>query len=55
MNIDEQKKKREKKSNDKENIIKSAYVFGYNKGMRGIDKQNQLLAFFPIMQKYIKG
>lgn len=30
-------------------------VIDYNKGMGGIDLNDQMLACFPIMRKYIKG
>lgn len=39
------------------NIINSKQkcVIEYNKGMIGIDRQNQMLACFPTMRKYMKG
>lgn len=47
--------KRKKKDDDFDKIIKPSCVIEYNTGMGGVDKQDQLLACFPVMRKCVKG
>ena len=35
--------------------LKPKCVIEYNNGIIGIDRQDQMLAFFPVMRKYMKG
>lgn len=35
--------------------MKAKCILAYNKGMGGINRQDQMLACFPIMKKVIKG
>lgn len=48
-------KRRRKKGREAENIIKPACVMEYNQGMGGVDKQDQMLACFPVLRKCVKG
>lgn len=38
-----------------ERVVKPQCVLEYNMGMGGVDRQDQVLAYFPIMRKYMKG
>ncbi|CAK9820042.1 PiggyBac transposable element-derived protein 4 [Anthophora quadrimaculata] len=46
---------RRKKGGEQENVIKPSCVIEYNRGMGGVDRQDQFLASFPLMRKSIKG
>ena len=48
-------KRKKNEGGDSKNIIKLASVLEYNKGAGGIDKQDQLPAYFPVMRKCVKG
>ncbi|GFS52731.1 piggyBac transposable element-derived protein 4 [Nephila pilipes] len=37
------------------NVFKQNCVIEYNNGMGGVDKNDQQLACFPVMRKYMKG
>lgn len=39
----------------KENTFKPKCVIDYNHGMGGVDHQDQVLACFPVMRKFMKG
>ncbi|CAK9796227.1 PiggyBac transposable element-derived protein 4 [Anthophora plagiata] len=48
-------KRRRKKGGEEENVLKPSCVVEYNRGMEGVDRQNQFLACFPLMRKCVKG
>ncbi|KAG8238821.1 hypothetical protein J437_LFUL010535 [Ladona fulva] len=47
-------KKRRRKDGSKESVSKPACVIDYNRGMGGVHKQDQQLACFPVMRKFMK-
>ncbi|KAG8238149.1 hypothetical protein J437_LFUL017262 [Ladona fulva] len=47
-------KKRRRKDGSEESVSKPACVIDYNRGMGGVDKQDQQLACFPVMRKFMK-
>jgi len=49
------RKIRRKKGGEEENVLKPSCVAEYNRGMGGVDRQDQFLASFPLMRKSIKG
>ena len=55
VNMINTEKKRYKKDGGVANVVKPECVNEYNKGMGGVDKQDQVLACFPIMRKCMKG
>lgn len=40
---------------DEKNTMKPQCVIEYNQGMGGVDRQDQRLACFPVMRKFLKG
>jgi hypothetical protein len=38
-----------------ESYLKSKCIIDYNMGMLGVDRQDQLLASYPVMRKFMKG
>lgn len=46
---------RTKRGGGQENVVKPACVIAYNKGMLGVDRQDQVLASFPIMRRTAKA
>lgn len=40
---------------DEKNTMKPKCVMEYNRGMGGVDRQDQRLACFPVMRKFLKG
>jgi len=48
-------KPRRKKGGEAETVLKPTCVLEYNRGMGGVDKQDQSLACFPLMRKCTKG
>ncbi|XP_042145916.1 piggyBac transposable element-derived protein 4-like [Ixodes scapularis] len=44
-----------KGQSDAEDVIKPSCVLDYNIGMGGVDKQDQMVACFPLMRKLVKG
>lgn len=55
-NIDlvDTRKRKKKKHDNFDKIIKPSCVIEYNTGMGGVDKQDQMLACFPVMRKCMK-
>uniref|UniRef100_A0A1B0F9G8 PiggyBac transposable element-derived protein domain-containing protein n=1 Tax=Glossina morsitans morsitans TaxID=37546 RepID=A0A1B0F9G8_GLOMM len=52
--VDTGKIRRKKRSDVQERIIKPDCVIDYNQGMGSVDRQDQLLAYFPVMHKFVK-
>ncbi|KAL6438799.1 hypothetical protein ACFW04_003704 [Cataglyphis niger] len=46
---------RRKKGGEEEAVLKPTCVVEYNRGMGGVDQQDQRLACFPLMRKCVKG
>ncbi|KAG8239833.1 hypothetical protein J437_LFUL011459 [Ladona fulva] len=46
-------KKRRRNEGSEESVSKP--VIDYNRGMGGVDRQDQQLACFPVMRKFMKG
>ncbi|XP_040071775.2 piggyBac transposable element-derived protein 4 [Ixodes scapularis] len=44
-----------KQRKDNQPILKPQVVLDYNRGMGGVDREDQQLASFPIMRRYAKG
>ena len=44
-----------RKRGEEETVLKPTCVLEYNRGMGGVDKQDQRLACFPVMRKCLKG